>query len=370
MIGYLDLLALDEPTGERREMLEAATSSAQHLMAVIGDILDCSKFQSQDVELDRAVCDLATIGREVGQILELPAKNRGNALRVELDDRLPARVLGDPLRLRQVLLNLCGNAIKFTRDGTVTLSVQLLEAKQHACRVRFSVRDTGIGIAPELVARLFRPFVQADASTTREHGGTGLGLAICKLLVERMGGRIDVASVVGEGTELAFAVDFEQVADDLPAVALATPGTPGSAVAAGRGAAGGARVLLVEDNAVNQRVTRAMLERSGYVVDIAGNGSEALAASDEVAYDLILMDTQMPVLDGPEATRRIRARERERPERRRVPILALTANSGADDRRTSLEAGADGYLTKPFRMAQLIAAAAEAGGGPAAGERA
>jgi CheY-like chemotaxis protein len=256
--------------------------------------------------------------------------------------------MGDPQRLRQCLVNLVGNAIKFTRAGSVTIGSKLVSPAEGPPMMRFEVRDTGIGIAPEDIKRLFEPFVQADSSMTRSFGGTGLGLSIVKRFVEMMDGTVGVSSVLGHGSAFWFDLPLEAAVDEREPASLApsTPSSEGDAFAARFTG----RVLVVEDNNVNQKVARRILERLGCEVDIAENGAEATERCGVKAYDLVLMDMQMPVMDGITATTLIRQRERGKG---RTPIVALTANAMNGEHDRCMEAGMDGFLTKPLDIERL-----------------
>ena len=265
-----------------------------------------------------------------------------------MGSNIPHQLRGDPTRLRQILANLISNAVKFTAAGSVTLRCfnegSDVDGRHWLC---FEVIDTGIGIEADLLPNLFSPFTQADASTTRRYGGTGLGLSISRRLAEHMGGRITVSSQPGIGTRFHLSLPFD--AGVLPASREITAPAP---TRTGPAALARARILVVEDNPVNQLVAAEMLKRLGLHADVAGDGAEALAALERLPYDLILMDCQMPVMDGFEATRRLR--ERQTTERR-LPVIAMTANAIRGDRERCLEAGMDDYLPKPVRISELTA---------------
>jgi CheY-like chemotaxis protein len=283
-------------------------------------------------------------------------------VRAVIDPRLPAHIVGDAARIRQILVNLGGNAAKFTERGEIMIDVRVLNRRDPDLTVRIAVCDTGIGIAPERRAMLFNTFSQVDASTTRRYGGTGLGLSIVKRLAELMGGTVGVESIPGMGSTfwvtIATAATAEAALQDRsPAEAAAVPPEnplPVLVLAPLTGAAERRpRILLAEDNVVNQKVAARVLEKEGFVVDVASDGRQAVDAWRRGTYDLILMDCQMPQLDGYEATREIRREERETSAVRRIPIIALTAHAmkgAADDCR---RAGMDDYLTKPLDREQL-----------------
>jgi PAS domain S-box-containing protein len=345
VLGMLNLLKDTPLTDEQRDLLQTAETSAQHLLEILNDILNLAKIEAGQMKLERTPTDLKRLVRETCEMVRPQARLKGILLREELPDG-ELYALADPTRLRQILLNLLSNAIKFTERGEVVARLIRREASaenEHA--LRFEVQDTGIGIPPEKQQQIFEPFRQADGSTTRKYGGTGLGLAISKKLVELMGGRMGVVSQVGEGSTFWFEVSLP--ACDAPAhvrlehqlrAAEQTPLT-------------GLRVLVAEDNFVNQKVIRRTLEKWGIEAQIANNGREALEWLSREPFHLVLMDCQMPEMDGYEATRRIRAYEQ--PRGLHIPIIALTANALEGDREKCLECGMDDYLTKPVNPDML-----------------
>jgi PAS domain S-box-containing protein len=331
MVGLLLDTELDEM---QRDYIETMAGSAESLLGILNDILDISKIEAGKLSLEDEPFNLRhTIESDLGP-LAVRAQQQGLELLVAFGDSVPEVVRGDRLRLRQVISNLVANSIKFTPEGKITVHVDAAPAG----RICFEVADTGIGISPEQQTVLFEPFAQGDSSTTRRYGGTGLGLTICKQLVQLMGGEIAVDSIPGQGSRFWFTVS-------LPAVAAA-PARAAAKVAAtpepprfGRG-----RVLVVEDNAVNRKVAVAFLDRLGYATDVATDGVEALEAMAAASYDVVLMDCQMPRMDGYEAATRIRETEHDR----HTPIVAMTASAMASDRERCLAAGMDDYLTKPL----------------------
>jgi two-component system sensor histidine kinase/response regulator len=339
VLGMLNLLKDTPLTDEQRDLLQTAETSAQHLLEILNDILNLAKIEAGQMKLERTPTDLKRLVRETCEMVRPQARLKGILLREELPDG-ELYALADPTRLRQILLNLLSNAIKFTERGEVVARLIRREASaENAHALRFEVQDAGIGIPPEKQQQIFEPFRQADGSTTRKYGGTGLGLAISKKLVELMGGRMGVVSQVGEGSTFWFEVSLP--ACDAPAhvrlehqlrAAEQTPLT-------------GLRVLVAEDNFVNQKVIRRTLEKWGVEVQIANNGREALEWLSREPFHLVLMDCQMPEMDGYEATRRIRAYEQ--PRGLHMPVIALTANALSGDREKCLECGMDDYLTKP-----------------------
>ena len=329
---------LHEPALKKR--LDQLCGTADHLSALVSDILDLSKIDAGHVALEESDFRLGTIVDQAQRMVGELASEKCLALIVDVPPGLrdvPLR--GDALRLTQVLINLVGNAVKFTETGSVTLAVAVLDNTPSALRLRFAVRDTGIGIAAADIERVFSPFEQADASTTRAQGGTGLGLAISRRLVDLMGGSLRVESVPGSGSTFSFDLALAR-GSEFEETAASTTALPHFA---------GARVLVADDHPVNQEIILDLLEALGCEAEIAGDGAEALACAAAAAYDLILMDVRMPRMDGLAATRAIR----ELPQHRETPILAVTANAFSDDRRDCLAAGMNGYISKPFTLQTL-----------------
>jgi PAS domain S-box-containing protein len=337
VIGFTGLLAETRLDAEQHALVGTLKSSAEALLSLINDILDFSKIEAGKLTLETQTFALGPLIEDVAAIVRPRPEHKPVALEVHLDAALPPAVLGDPIRLRQVLLNLVGNAVKFTQSGRVDVFVATTAA---GC-VRVEVHDTGVGITAEQQARLFTQFTQADSSTTRRFGGTGLGLVISKRLVELMGGTIGLQSTPGVGSTFWIEVPLPAARALSPSVPSLTP--PRSI---------GARVLIAEDNLTNQLLARRLLERLGCEVELVSDGRQAVTRWAEAAPELILMDCQMPEMDGLSATREIRRRERAlgRPH---TPIVALTANAMAGDRESCLDAGMDDYLSKPLRPEQL-----------------
>ncbi|MGI4719992.1 MAG: CHASE domain-containing protein [Janthinobacterium lividum] len=344
IIGMTHLALQSNTDPQLRGYLDKIYHSGQHLLGIINDILDFSKIEAGKLELDAVAFMLPGLLRNVELQLGQAASAKGLGFDVEVAPELLRPLRGDPLRLEQVLLNFAGNAIKFSERGRITLRATLARAFGPELLVRFEVCDKGIGIAPEQQAALFRPFHQADPSATRRHGGTGLGLVISKQLAELMGGEVGVESTPGQGSTFWFTarVTLEDSA--------ANPGL-GAAPAQGATRLDGCAVLLVEDNPFNQEVARELLARTGAAVVVADDGRQALDAMARQRFDCVLMDVQMPVMDGLEATRRIRAD----PRLRDTVVIAMTANAGVDDRARCLEAGMDEFLSKPV-VPELLAA--------------
>jgi PAS domain S-box-containing protein len=337
IIGMTELLLDSELSAEQREYAEIVGNSAQALLKVINDILDFSKIEAGKLAIEQIAFDLRETLTQTCEMLAIGAREKKLHFSYRVSPEVPYTVLGDPGRLRQILTNLASNAIKFTASGEVVVAVEVAPGEAGTNCLRFSVRDSGIGISAAHLAELFRPFSQADTSITRRFGGTGLGLSICKRLVELQGGEIGVDSVAGEGSTFWFTLPL-----DIP------DGERSSAVAAAPApeANSSLRILLVEDNRINQKVASGILNRQGHHVDIAENGEKALAALAAVDYDVVLMDCQMPVLDGFKTTRRLRRSSSVRNPA--IPVIALTANAMQGDREECLAAGMNDYLSKPL----------------------
>jgi signal transduction histidine kinase/ligand-binding sensor domain-containing protein len=346
VLGVTELLLDTEPVPERRSYLGMVKNSGESLLGIINDILDFSKIEAGKLGLDPVDFDLQALLDQTMQSFSLSAAQKGIELICEAHD-VPGMVVGDPTRLRQVLTNLVGNALKFTAKGEIVVEAQVASRDADAMAVHFSVRDTGIGISVEQQRKIFEPFVQADSSTTRRYGGTGLGLTVSMRLVEMMGGRVWVESEPGRGSCFHFTARLgvsKKPASTEPA-AEALPGEERAGVSR--------KILVAEDNPVNQIVAVRLLERRGHVVTVAANGREAVAAVERERFDLVLMDVQMPEMDGFEATAMIR--QAETGTGRHLPIIAMTARAmKGDDERCRL-AGMDGYLPKPIRSPDLYA---------------
>ena len=349
VLGMNTLLLSTELSPEQRELAEGVQTSAESLLAIIDQILDLSKIESGRLELEDVDFDLPAVISAAATVLRPVAQRKQLAMRVRIDPALPSAVRGDPLRLRQVLMNLLGNAVKFTERGSVMLRAAPLYSDAETVGVQFEVVDTGVGIAPEQVQRLFQPFMQAETSTTRRYGGTGLGLTISRQLIDLMGGTIDVVSSPGEGSRFTFTVVLRQ--GDREALEADTKGLESIDEASSRVLAG-RRILLVDDHAVNRSVAEAALHRFGAEVDTAGDGIEALARFEPEHYDAIVLDVRMPKMDGYDAAREMRRLEDDALAPR-TPILALTADAMTEDRERALAAGMDEHLGKPFRVSEL-----------------
>jgi signal transduction histidine kinase/CheY-like chemotaxis protein len=347
VLGALDLLRRSPLDGQQRRLVKTAASSGESLLAILNDVLDHSKIEAGKLQLAHAPLSLHAIAASVAALFRANAEDKGLTLEIEIEDGVPNWVLGDAQRLKQVLFNLVGNAIKFTESGGVTLRLRPEPAQALAARVRFEVSDTGIGISAAQLAHLFQPFHQVDGSRSRRRGGTGLGLAISQRIVEAMGGHIDVTSQPNVGSRFAFTLDF--ALDPAPA----PPPAPDSAM----GALStmhelSGTVLLAEDNLVNRMIALEMLQSLGLTVVEAEDGAQAVAQVERRRFDLVLMDLQMPVMDGYAATERIRQHEAQYGGPR-TPIIALTANAFDEDVAHALACGMDAHLAKPYTRSQL-----------------
>jgi signal transduction histidine kinase/FixJ family two-component response regulator len=352
ILGMTELALDTDLTGEQREYLQIAKNSGESLLTIINDILDFSRIEAGKLQLERvAFQPRATLAESV-RTLAYRAEQKGIGLRLHTGDSVPEWAMGDPTRLRQIVLNLVANAIKFTEVGEVRVDTEGEPAPEGRHRLRLAVTDSGIGISKPDQERIFDAFVQADGGTTRRFGGTGLGLAITSQLVRMMGGEIRVESEPGRGSRFEATVILEAAAR--PAAEPATSGedllTMAQRTAPGRRL----RILVAEDNPVNQRLAARILEKAGHRVTLACDGREALRLCESGGFDLVLMDLQMPLISGWEATEATRSREKSGGPR--LPIIALTAHAMKGDREKCLEAGMDGYVSKPVRAAELLAA--------------
>ncbi|GGF45229.1 hypothetical protein GCM10011611_59600 [Aliidongia dinghuensis] len=361
IIGMTGLLLATRLDPEQRRFADAVRISADALLSVINDILDLSKLEAGKLNLETVPFDFSTIVENCVELMTAKALDKGITLTAEVAERAYLPHLGDPTRLRQIILNLLSNAVKFTDHGFVSIKVKATALATGASFIRIHVEDSGIGMDETVRAKLFRKFEQADTSVARRFGGTGLGLAISKQLIDRMGGRIGVSSTPGYGSrftvELTLPVTDTAPVDLVPEDKTARDKASGGSTAPGASplppvASKAGRILVAEDNAVNQLLVVTLLTDAGYAVDVAEDGTEAVAAVKQQAYDLILMDAQMPNMDGLQATQEIRKLANGRG---RVPIIALTANAMAGDREHYIAAGMDDYLSKPLDAATMLA---------------
>ena len=360
MNGVLGLteVVLDSPLEpQQREHLELVKSSAVSLLVILNDILDLSKIEAGKLGIEQVPYSPAGVMQEVTQAIRARAQAKGLSLQCDLDPSLPAMILGDPVRLRQILLNLCDNAIKFTETGSVKVEALAQPTDTGSVELMVRVRDTGIGIPAEKQELIFQAFSQADTSTTRKYGGTGLGLTICASLTALMGGRIWLESEAGQGSCFCFTVQGVVAPIGQAGIVDISPDPVRSTVAketipVSRPTDRRLQILLAEDNPLNQRLAILLLERWGHDVVLAQDGIEAVSLFGQREWDLVLMDMQMPNMDGVAATRAIRATETGR---RRTPIVAMTANAMNADRALCLEAGMDAFLSKPFETERFRA---------------
>lgn len=349
LLGLTHLLLNSGLTAAQKRLADMLQTSGDALLWVINDVLDFSKIEAGKLELERVEFNPATPLSDTVDILGARANNKGLVLCTEVAPGFPEQALGDPGNIRRILLNLTGNAIKFTAEGSITIRAALAREEDNRITFRFSVSDTGIGIAPQRMERLFKPFSQLDSSTTRRYGGTGLGLAISKRLSEMMGGEIGVESEVGNGTTFWFTV----VCEKAPASSSAGGAQPAAAQERTRRSLKGLRALVVDDDEINQIVARGVLENAGLTAEVALSGPEALKALDASPFDLVLMDVQMPDMDGFETAAAIRHKEKEA-RGRRIPIIALTAHIGKAEAERSRSVGMDACLSKPVNPEALL----------------
>jgi len=356
IIGFSELLSETPLAEEQLDYTRTISQSAASLLSLINDILDLAKIEAGKLELERLPFDLAEVVDNVAAMFKIPAREKGVVVACKIDNRIPKRIMGDSNRLRQVLINLAGNAMKFTEQGGIDIRVDYEREAAGQIVSRFSVHDSGIGIPADRVEAIFEKFTQADGSTTRKYGGTGLGLAICLQLVELMGGRLAVESEVGKGSTFYFVIPLEEAPAEIISL------KEHKAVGREKAVSGG-RILLVEDNAVNQRLASILITREGYEVEVASDGAESLEHLRHQTFDLVLMDVQMPNMDGMEATRRIREIEADlalrqdyvglRTLKQPLAIVGLTAHARKEDETACYDSGMNGFLTKPIIKAKL-----------------
>jgi signal transduction histidine kinase/CheY-like chemotaxis protein/HPt (histidine-containing phosphotransfer) domain-containing protein len=353
IVGMIDLTLDTELNPEQREFISQARESSGLLCELINDLLDLSKIEAGMLVLEVAPFDLHTCILDTVASLTARAEAKGLALTCAIASDLPRTILGDPMRVRQLLVNLLSNAIKFTEDGSIAVSMAVEDEAEDGYDLRLTVQDTGIGIAPEKIESIFQAFLQADGSTTRKYGGTGLGLAICSQLTALMGGRIWVESELRGGSTFHAVIQVGKSDGKAAEKEVSDMAQPVRAEQGSEGGASGLEILLAEDSIVNQKVAAALLEREGHHVIVAQNGKEALTAFASHQFDVVLMDVQMPEMDGLEATRIIR-RDELAHGRPHVPIIALTAYALDGDRERCLSAGMDDYIAKPVRQNHLM----------------
>jgi len=337
IIGIADILALSDLNDVQEQYIKTIRNSGEALLSIINDILDFSKIEAGKLELEATSFNLEDLLKSLKDLFIAQLKEKDLELHYTLDPNIPKYLTGDPLRLKQILLNLISNALKFTQKGGIYLTAQALSLSPEI-ELELSVRDTGIGIPLDKQQSLFEAFTQVDSSTTRKYGGTGLGLQISKRLVEMMGGRIRLESKMDEGSTFTFSLALK--AGEMPHAPAA------DAQAVGHSPIADLNVLVAEDNPTNQMVVSAMLKKLGYVFDICNNGEEAIQALNKKQYDLILMDCQMPILDGFAATEQIRLN----PDWKDLPIIALTAGATDKEQKQCFDAGMNDFLSKPITI--------------------
>ncbi len=349
VLGMIELLQDTDLSNEQRRFSETIQGSGELLLAIINDILDFSKLEAGKLELESIPFHLERLLLDVEQMLARDAQEKGLTLDVSIPPETPLNLMGDPTRLRQVLTNLLANAIKFTETGEVVIRVTSNKVNSHHVNLLISVCDTGIGISPEVQEHIFKPFSQADGSTTRKYGGTGLGLVISSALVSCMGGVLECDSEPGKGSDFFFTITLESAPEREREQSLLDPVQTST---------GGCKVnkkldihvLVAEDNETNREVIQGMLQKIVCDVTLVSNGQEVVDLTEKYSYSLILMDCQMPVMDGYQATAAIRQREEKEAVGNHIPIIALTANAMEGDREKCLSAGMDDYLSKPFKQ--------------------
>lgn len=370
VIGMLDLLLRTDMNKKQRDFAEVALLSANNLLSIMNDILDLAKIEAGKLSLETIDFDVQALVDEVASVLAVDASMKGITLEAHVDENTISIVQGDPGRLRQILVNLVGNSVKFTDKGSITIHLKQVEELGDRVKLQFQVADTGIGISEENQHEIFDAFTRAATSTTHRHGGTGLGLTISNQLAILMNGEICADSVEGKGTTVSFTGIFskgsveklnQREKDILALVGTNRVETPSSHLkdhdtdaVKGENKWAGSRILVAEDNPVNQMVAIATVSQLGCQADLARTGKEVIMAMSEKSYDIVLMDCQMPEMDGYEATKIIRKLEAGS-NRPHIPIIAITAYAMAGDRDRCLEAGMDDYLAKPFHCDQLRA---------------
>ncbi len=351
IIGMTHLALMTELTDKQLDYINKIDVSAHNLLAIINDILDISKIEAGKLTIEKTTFNLDELLQHLSDLLALKAAEKNLRIIFQKDPQIPAELMGDPLRLGQILLNLVQNAIKFTQQGQVRVKVELIHQSSHHVQLHFSVADTGIGIDKEKISQLFNPFVQADSSISREYGGTGLGLSISQQLVFLMGGELSAESLPGKGSTFAFKLEFEKqqtVGSNNYALETKSYSSINAQKLPVQRLKG--KVLLVEDNKINQQVARELLESFGLLVVIADNGQEAVVQVQQTNFDLILMDIQMPVMDGIKATQILRKDEHFK----LIPIIAMTAHAMDGDKEACLKAGMNDYLSKPIDPDDLL----------------
>jgi len=355
IIGLTQLLQKEQLSTQQVKQLAKIDQSAQHLLVILNDILDLSKIEAGKLVLEKANFDLDQLLEHILGLFKEQLQLKGVGIEVD-SEQVPSGLHGDATRLRQVLLNFASNAVKFTAKGKIVFRVRVCEETEERVLLRFEIQDSGIGIRADKVNKLFNPFEQADESTTRQYGGTGLGLAINQRLVQLMGGEVGVKSLIEQGSTFWFTAWFEHAVGSVQSeLADKTVGAQYQLGPQHKGRC----ILLAEDNAINAEVAIALLSDKGLQVKLAQNGQKAVEMARSTAYDLILMDVQMPEMDGLEATRLIRSMDIGSSASEAIPILAMTANVFAEDRQACLDAGMDDFVAKPVEPEILYATIAK-----------
>ncbi len=346
IIGVINILLQTDLTSEQKEYVDIINISGNNLLTIINDILDFSKIEADQVDLENIRFNIREEINNIIKLLSIKAIGKGLQLSATIQSSVPDWVKGDPVRLKQIITNLANNALKFTKEGSVSIEAEIIEDRSTSYTFKFKVIDTGIGILEKEKQHLFKTFSQLEDSTSRKYGGTGLGLAISKKLSQLMDGEIGVESEIGVGSTFWFTAVLEKSLETETKVEIKKPQTiePQSRSLS---------VLLVEDNLLNQKFASATLRKQGHIIDIAENGKTAIDKFEKNEYDLILMDIQMPIMDGITASRKIREIEKRRNSKSKVKILAVTAYAMENDRQKCLTAGMDEYLTKPFKPDEL-----------------
>jgi signal transduction histidine kinase/CheY-like chemotaxis protein len=349
VIGLTNIMLEESKDEEQKENLKTLKFSADLLLALINDVLDYSKLEAGEIHFEKITIDLHLLVQNIGKTLRVQADKKQIPLEINLAPDVPQFIVSDPVRLSQILTNLIGNAIKFTEKGRVSLVIQAMTANSSEATIRFSVRDTGIGIPSDKFETIFQSFSQADAATTRKFGGTGLGLSITKRMLELQGSEIHVESIVGKGSNFSFDLTIPVESHASPSETFASLASMPAKIHFDN-----SPVLLVEDNNINVMVALKFLKKWGLDVDVAENGQVALNKIQQKHYELVLMDLDMPVMDGYEATKAIRASKDERI--RNTPVIALSASAVSDFREKAMVVGMNEYVTKPFKPEELYVA--------------
>ncbi|MBN1822553.1 MAG: response regulator [Prolixibacteraceae bacterium] len=341
IIGVSKVMEETQLDKNQHELIQIITTSGENLLNIINDILDFSKIEAGQIHLEKIEFNLLDVISNIVKLLRFNADEKGLELKIELNNGIPDTLIGDPLRLNQIITNLVNNAIKFTEEGKIIISTEIVNKDIYKAEILFKIIDSGIGISNEGKQKLFKEFSQTETSTTRKYGGTGLGLAICRNLVVLMDGEIGVESKLGEGSEFWFKLAYEYK-DETKKGQTKIIDIPDNI-----------KIMYAEDNMVNQRVTQLMLKKIGIECDIANNGMEAYEKFIKNKYDIILMDMQMPELDGIESTIKIRNYEKQKNIEKGIYIVAVTANAFSDDKQKCFKAGMNDFISKPFKEEEL-----------------